>query len=287
MINNFKPTTASRRHMIGVQHKSLTKDVEAPRSLIKSKRYDAARNNAGRVTVRGRGGRVKRQVRVIDYKRDYTNKPGKVMAIHYDPNRTSYIALISYESGKKDYIIAPHGLAVGDTVISGESVPVRTGNAMQLKNIPAGTFVHNILFSGDSDSGLVRAAGTSAVVMGLSGEFAQLKMPSGEIRLINANNFASIGQVSNVENGNRRFGKAGVKRRMGFRPIVRGVAASPRYHPHGGGQGKNGRHGTGGPAVDKWGNKRFAKTRNNKRTQRLILVSRKGVSSKLSKQIMN
>jgi len=285
MLKSFKPTTHSNRHKVRVIHSGLSK-VLPEESLLKKLNYKAARNNFGHITVRGRGGRTKRQYRMIDFTRDVLEIEGTVRTIEYDPNRTCYIALVSYSNGAKRYILAPEGLKVGDSVIASKSsVLPRLGNAMPLKDIPPSTEVHNIMVSKNSSSGLVRSAGSFAIVMGLSGEYVQIKLPSGEIRLVNGENLATVGKLSNPDNKNQAFGKTGTLRHMGFRPIVRGVAQHPRSHPHGGGQGKAGRHGTGGNPVDPWGNKRFKKTRNNKITQRFIISSRKGVKSKLNKSI--
>lgn len=287
MLKKFKPTTHSNRHKVRVIHTDVTTD-KPEKSLLSPLKNKAARNSFGHITVRGRGGRVKRQYRQIDFLRDMFDVEGVVKTIEYDPNRTSLIALVFYPNGAKRYIIAPEGLKVGDTVISSRKVfSVKTGNAMPLNKVPAAVEVHNILMGRNSTSGMVRSAGGFATVMGQSGEFVQLKLPSGEIRLINGENLATIGKISNPENKNQSYGKSGTLRHMGFRPIVRGVAVSPLSHPHGGGQGKSGRSGTGGNPVDPWGNKRFKKTRNNKRTQKFIVLSRKGVKSKFNKNINN
>lgn len=285
MLKSFKPTTHSNRHRVRVIHTGITK-IAPEESLLKTLNYNAARNQFGHITMRGRGGRVKRQYRMIDFTRDILDLEGLVQTIEYDPNRTSYIALVFYPNGAKRYILAPQDLKVGDKVVSSKTnFSISIGNAMPLKNIPASVEVHNILMGKNSSFGLARAAGSFATVMGISGEFVQVKLPSGEIRLINGENFATIGKLSNPDNKNQSFGKTGTLRHLGFRPIVRGVAQHPRSHPHGGGQGKAGRHGTGGNPVDPWGNKRFKKTRNNKITQKFIILSRKGVKSKFNKSI--
>lgn len=284
MLKKFKPTTHSTRHKIRVVHNTISK-VAPEKSLLKKLKYQASRNNEGHITVRGRGGREKRDYRVIDFVREFKNIEGTVKTIEYDPNRTSYIALVFYPNGAKRYVLATSEMKVGDVIMAGEKVELKNGNALPLSAIPAGQEVHNIMMSPSTDNGMVRSAGSSATVMGANGEYVQVKLPSGEIRLILGVCYATIGKLSNTDNMNQTFGKTGTLRHMGFRPIVRGVAQHPRSHPHGGGQGKAGRHGTGGPAVDPWGNKRFKKTRNNKRTQKLIILSRTGVKSKKTKSI--
>jgi large subunit ribosomal protein L2 len=285
MLKKFKPTTHSNRHKVRVIHTEVSK-VEPEKSLTRSLKYKAARNQFGHITVRGRGGRAKRQYREIDFKREMLDVEGSIKTIEFDPNRSCYISLVVYPNGAKKYILTPEGLKIGDKVVSSKkNVNVKPGNSMPLKNIPPAVEIHNVITSPNSDRGYVRSAGSFATVMGKNGEYVQLKLPSGEIRLINGENFATVGKLSNPDNKNQRFGKTGTLRHMGFRPIVRGVAQHPRSHPHGGGQGKAGRHGTGGNPVDQWGNKRFAKTRNNKITQRFIVTSRTGVKSKSYKNI--
>lgn len=274
MLKQFKPKTSSLRHTIRVKHEVTTNVPEE--TLLKKVKYKAAKNSQGRITVRGRGGRTKKLYRLVDFVRYGNNSLGVVKSIEYDPFRTSYISLVVFQSGKKSYILSPKDIKVGDTVVSAANAPIKIGNALQLKNIPASTFVHNVQLSPDSKGTLVRSAGTYAIVMGTSNGSVQVKLPSGEIRLINGECYATIGQLSNTDNMNQTFGKSGVLRHMGFRPIVRGVAQHPGSHPHGGGQGKAGRHGTGGPAVDPWGNKRFKKTRNNPRSDKFIVQNRKG-----------
>lgn len=286
MLRKFKPTTHSSRHITRVERKNMN-NIDPEKNLLVKLPYKAAKNSHGHFTVRGRGGRSKRLYRVIDFKRLNYGIEGIVKSVEYDPYRTAYIALVVYSTGRKCYILATEGMKVGDKVISGEAVEVKEGNCMKIANIPAGTEVNNILLNSENDKGLVRAAGTSATVMGHTQGFTQIKLPSKEIRLVSSDSLATVGRLSNADNINQTYGKAGTLRRMGFRPIVRGVAQHPRSHPHGGGQGKAGRHGTGGPAVDPWGNKRFAKTRSNPRTQKFILVSRTGVKSKVTKKLEN
>ncbi|QQR93348.1 50S ribosomal protein L2 [bacterium] len=273
MLTHHKATTQTRRHQVRVKHVDLTTDTPE-KSLLKKLNPRLARSGRGKITVRGRGTRADRMYRLIDFRRLDRDLPGTVKTVEYDPYRSCYISLVFYPNGKKSYILNPNGVKVGDQVLSAETTPVLVGNAMRLANIPSGTAVHNIIIDENRDGGLVRSAGTSAVVMGQKENYTQIKLPSGEVRLVLSKNYATIGQLSNLDNMNQKFGKAGTLRHKGFRPIVRGVAQHPRSHPHGGGQGKAGRHGTGGPAVDPWGNKRFAKTRNNKRTQKFILRGR-------------
>jgi large subunit ribosomal protein L2 len=211
---------------------------EPEKSLLAPLTKKAGRNVYGRITVRHRGGGHKRRYRIIDFKRDKDGIPGKVAAIEYDPNRTAFIALIHYADGEKRYIIAPHGLKVGDIVESGENVDIKVGNALPLRNIPVGTIVHNIELIPGKGGQLVRAAGAAAQLMAKEGDYVHIRMPSGEIRLINANCRATIGQVSNIDHENVKIGKAGRSRWLGIRPTVRGSAMNPVDHPHGGGEGK-------------------------------------------------
>jgi len=211
---------------------------EPEKSLLAPLKKKAGRNVYGRITVRHRGGGHKRRYRIIDFKRDKDGIPGKVAAIEYDPNRTAFIALIHYVDGEKRYIIAPHGLKVGDVIESGENVDIKVGNALPLKNIPVGTIVHNIELIPGEGGQLVRAAGAAAQLMAKEGDYVHIRMPSGEIRLINANCRATIGQVSNIDHENIKIGKAGRSRWLGRRPAVRGSVMNPVDHPHGGGEGK-------------------------------------------------
>jgi len=215
----------------------ITKD-KPEKSLVVSLTKSGGRNVYGRITVRHRGGGHKRKYRIIDFKRDKDGVPGKVAAIEYDPNRTAYIALIHYLDGEKRYIIAPYGLKVGDIIESGENVDIKVGNALPLRNIPVGTVVHNIELTPGKGGQLVRAAGTAAQIMAKEGDYVQIRMPSGEIRLIRADCRATIGQVSNIDHENVKIGKAGRSRWLGRRPSVRGSAMNPVDHPHGGGEGK-------------------------------------------------
>lgn len=234
----------------------------------------SGRNHQGRITVRHRGGGHKRLYRIIDFKRDKIGIPGKVIAIEYDPNRSARIALIQYADGEKRYIIAPLGLKVGDTVMSGPDAEIKVGNALPLANIPVGTFIHNIELYPGRGGQLVRAAGTAAQILAKEGDYAQVKLPSGEIRLINLKCMATIGQVGNVDHANIRLGKAGRKRWLGWRPTVRGSAMSPRDHPHGGGEGRA-PIGLPHPKTP-WGKCALGKkTRRNKLTDKFIIKRRK------------
>jgi len=215
----------------------VTKD-KPEKSLVVTLTKTGGRNVYGRITVRHRGGGHKRKYRIIDFKRDKDGIPGKVAAIEYDPNRTAYIALIHYLDGEKRYIIAPYGLKVGDIIESGENVDIKVGNALPLRNIPVGTIIHNIELIPGKGGQLVRAAGTAAQLMAKEGDYVQVRMPSGEIRLIKADCRATIGQVSNLDHENVKIGKAGRSRWLGIRPTVRGSAMNPVDHPHGGGEGK-------------------------------------------------
>lgn len=276
----YNPTTPSLRHIKRVrlvQSELNNKEVKSSvkKSLRTQVKYSAGRNNAGRVTSRGKGGRVKRDYRVIDFARGRLDIPGEVMAIEYDPNRSAFIAIVKYSNGQFCYILAPNGLKVGQKVISSEKLgSLEPGNAYPLKIIPAATFVHNVELAPNKGGILARAAGAKVQIQGTTESgYVQLKMPSGEIRLVNQNCYATIGTVSNLNHLNEAVGKAGTSRRSGIKPIVRGVAQSYK-HPHGGGQGKSGRHGTGGPAQDLWGNKRGVITRRRKHTNKYIISRR-------------
>ena len=234
----------------------------------------SGRNNTGHVTVRTQSGRHKRYYREIDWKRDLYNFEGKVVAIEYDPNRNLNIALIFYKNGEKRYILLPEGLKVGDTVFSGESVEVKVGNSLPLKNIPIGTPIHNIEISKGRGAQLVRTAGTVATIVAKEGGVAHIKMPSGELRMIRADGFATIGQLSNIDWKNMEIGKAGRSRNMGRRPKVRGTAQNPRSHPHGGGEGRSGEgmH----PKTAQGKSARGNKTRNPNKYSNKMILQRKG-----------
>jgi len=212
--------------------------TEPEKSLLVPLKKHSGRNFQGRITVRHRGGGHKRMYRIIDFKRDKIGVPGKVVSIEYDPNRSARIALVQYVDGEKRYIIAPLGLKVGDTIMSGPDAEIKVGNALPLANIPVGTFIHNIELYPGRGGQLVRAAGTAAQLLAKEGDYAHIRLPSGEIRLINLKCMATIGQVGNVDHANIKLGKAGRKRWLGWRPTVRGSAMCPRDHPHGGGEGR-------------------------------------------------
>jgi large subunit ribosomal protein L2 len=243
------------------------------KSLLTPLKKSGGRNNQGRITVRHRGGGHKRHYRIIDFKRDKRNIPGKVAAIEYDPNRSARIALIHYRDGEKRYILAPLGLKVGDTVMAGDQAEVRVGNALPLRRIPLGTQIHNIELNIGHGGQLVRSAGAAAQLLAKEGDYAQVRLPSGEVRMVHLNCMATIGQVGNVEHANIRIGKAGRSRWLGRRPEVRGAAMNPRDHPHGGGEGRAPR---GGQPQTKWGKPAQGyRTRNNKRTDKFIIRGRR------------
>ncbi|HEX9804741.1 MAG TPA: 50S ribosomal protein L2, partial [Candidatus Dojkabacteria bacterium] len=262
--------TPTRRHTIVLDNSMLSKKSPEKR-LIAPMKSKAGRNFRGKITVRHRGGGVKRKYRVIDFKRDKYEVVGKVAAFEYDPNRTANIALIQYKDGEKRYIVAPEGLEIGQEIISSrKQVSVKPGNSTNLKNIPFGTIVHNVEMVPGKGAQMARSAGSGVQIMGGDKQYIQLKMPSGEIRLVREDCMATIGTIGNADQVNVKLGKAGRKRKKGIRPSVRGVAMSSK-HPHGGGQGKSGRHGPGGPAKDRWGNRVGKRTRKNKRTNKYIV----------------
>jgi large subunit ribosomal protein L2 len=258
--------------MSGHTFQEITKSTPE-RSLLLPKRGSGGRNHYGRITVRHRGGGHRRRIRVVDFKRDKRGIPARVAAIEYDPNRSARLALLHYEDGEKRYIIAPLGLKVGDRVMAGEDIEIRPGNSMPLANIPLGTTVHNIELTEGHGGQLVRAAGTSAQLLGKEGAHAAIRLPSGEVRRVRQACYATIGEVGNPDHGNIKLGKAGRKRHLGIRPTVRGSAMSPRDHPHGGGEG---RQPIGMPSpLSPWGKKTLGKrTRNNKRTEKYIIRRR-------------
>jgi large subunit ribosomal protein L2 len=271
-VKTYKPTSPGRRGMTSATFEEVT-PKEPERSLLRSLRKRAGRNVYGRITVRHRGGGHKRRYRLIDFSRDKVGISAKVKSIEYDPNRSARIALLVYADGEKRYIIAPLGLQVGDTVMSGEEAEIRVGNALPLVRIPLGTLVHNIELHPGRGGQLVRSAGTSAQVLAKEGDYVTLRLPSGEVRLVRKECLATIGQVGNVDHGNVKLGKAGRKRWRGWRPAVRGVATSPRDHPHGGGEG---RAPIGMPSPKSpWGKKTLGKkTRYNKATDKYIVRRR-------------
>ena len=269
-IKSFKPTTPGRRGMSVTDYSVLSK-VEPEKSLLEPMKKHAGRNSQGRITVRQHGGGNRRKYRVIDFKRNKFDIPATVETLEYDPNRTAFIALVKYEDGEKRYILAPSGLKVGDTVISGERVDVLPGNAMYIANIPVGTIIHNIELNPGRGGQLVRSAGNMGQLMSKEGGRALVRLPSGELRYVSLNCMATIGQVSNEDSANVKIGKAGRMRHMGRRPQVRGVVMNPVDHPHGGGEGKS-PIGHPGPLTP-WGKPTLGyKTRKkNHRTNKMIL----------------
>ncbi len=236
-VRNFKPTSPGLRQMTVLTFEEITKK-EPEKSLVISLKKSGGRNSQGRITIRHRGGGAKRKYRIIDFKRDKDGIPGRVAAIEYDPNRTANIALINYADGEKRYILAPHNLKVGDVIESGENADIKIGNALKLRDIPVGTTVHNIELKPGKGGQLARSAGASAQLMGKEGNYAQLRLPSGEFRLVRLDCKATIGQVGNISHELVTIGKAGRSRHMGKRPHVRGSAMNPVDHPHGGGEGR-------------------------------------------------
>lgn len=272
-LRTYKPTSPGRRGMTGQTFEEVTRK-RPERSLLEPLRKRAGRNAQGRVTVRHRGGGATRSYRVIDFKRNKTDVPARVTSIEYDPNRSAYIALLTYADGEKRYILAPLGLKVGDVVMAGEEADIRPGNALPLRNIPVGTLVHNIELQKGRGGQIVRSAGAAAQLMAKEGDYALLRLPSGELRRVNAQNMATVGQVGNVEHENIKLGKAGRARWLGRRPTVRGSVMTPRDHPHGGGEGKA-PIGLPGPKTP-WGKPALGyKTRRRKVSDKLI-VKRRG-----------
>ena len=272
-IKVFKPTSPGRRDMSGQTFEEITHATPV-KSLTTGLRKRAGRNSRGKITVRHRGGGHKRRYRQIDFRRDKYGVPGTVRSIEYDPNRSARIALVVYADGDKRYIIAPLGMKVGDRVISDLRAEIRPGNTMPLRNIPQGTMIHNIELQAGRGGQLVRSAGTSAQLLAKEGRYAHIRLPSGEVRLVNVQCMATIGQVGNTDHGNIKLGKAGRKRWLGIRPSVRGSAMDPGSHPHGGGEGRS-PIGMPGPKSP-WGKPTLGyKTRRNKSTNKWI-VRRRG-----------
>ena len=249
--------------------------VAPEKSLLASKKNHSGRNSYGRITVRHRGGGNRKKYRIIDFKRQKADMPATVLTLEYDPNRSAFIALVQYEDGEKRYIIAPHGLKVGDVVVSGASADIKPGNALPIRNIPLGTLIHNIELVPGRGGQLVRSAGDAAQLMAKEGANAQVRLPSGEVRMISMDAKATIGTVSNADHSNVRIGKAGRTRHMGIRPSVRGVVMNPCDHPHGGGEGKSP---VGLPApVTPWGKPALGlKTRKHKKYSDKKIVKRAG-----------
>ena len=271
-VKKYKPTTPGRRHMTSPSFEEITKKTPE-KSLIFIKKKHAGRNSYGKITVRHKGGGNKQKYRIIDFKRK-SEDPATVIAIEYDPNRTAYIALIQYEDGTKAYIIAPLGLKVGDVIYSSASADIKPGNVLPIANIPVGTFINNIELYAGKGAQLVRSAGAAAQLMAKENGTAQIRLPSGEVRMVGLDCKAAIGQVGNLEHENIKLGKAGKTRHRGVRPTVRGSVMNPCDHPHGGGEGKS-PIGRPGP-VTPWGKPALGyKTRNKKaRTERLIVKHR-------------
>jgi large subunit ribosomal protein L2 len=271
-IKKLTPTSPARRYQTYLTNDELTTS-KPHKSLLETKQRTNGRNNLGRITVRHRGGGHKRHYRVIDFKRDKTGIPGRVATIEYDPKGSARIALVNYADGEKRYILAPAGIKIGQAIVAGPEADILTGNALPIKNIPLGTQLHNIELKPGKGGQMARSAGSFAQLVAKEGETAQLRLPSGEIRLVSTACMATIGQVGNAEHENVSIGKAGRSRWMGKRPTVRGVAMNPVDHPHGGGEGKT----SGGRnPVTPWGKPtRGYKTRNNKRTDKFI-VKRRG-----------
>lgn len=266
----YKPTTNGRRNMSSIDYSQLSK-VSPERSLLESLKKTSGRNSYGRITVRHHGGGNRQKYRVIDFKRSKVDMPATVLTLEYDPNRSAFIALIQYEDGVKNYIIAPSGLKVGDTVVAGASADIKVGNALPLVNIPTGTFVHNVELYPGRGGQLARSAGNAAQLMAKEGKYALLRLPSGELRNVPVNCMATIGTVSNEDHINVKIGKAGRTRHMGVRPTVRGSVMNPCDHPHGGGEGKS-PIGRPGP-VTPWGKPALGyKTRaKHKQSDKLIV----------------
>jgi large subunit ribosomal protein L2 len=271
-VKIYKPTSPGRRGMTSATFEEITQSTPE-RSLLRPLRKRGGRDFTGGISVRHRGGGARRHYRVIDFKRDKLDIPARVASIEYDPNRSARIALLHYVDGEKRYIIAPLDVKVGDTLVAGKSVDIRPGNAMPLAGIPPGTQVHAIELQPGKGAQLARSAGTAAQILGKEGDYAQVRMPSGEVRLIRQTCMATIGEVGNLDHSNVKLGKAGRKRHLGIRPAVRGTAMSPRDHPHGGGEGRQpvGKPGPRSP----WGKPtRGAKTRRNKVSNAMIIKPR-------------
>ena len=271
-LKKLRPTTPTTRHTILVDKRELSKE-KPEKSLLGMTMSDAGRNNMGRVTVRHQGGGVKRRYRIVDFKRDKENIEASVARVEYDPNRNARIALLHYKDGEKRYILAPSGLNVGDTVQSGEEANIQVGNALPLKNIPLGTFVHNVELSRGRGGQMARSAGSAMQLQARDAGYVQLKAQSGEVRLVKEGNYATIGRVGNEDHSNQKLGKAGRNRYKGIRPGVRGMAMHAEQHPHGGGESRG--H-VGGKSKDLWGNRRGKITRWNKKADKYIVQRRNG-----------
>jgi len=272
-LKEYRPTSPARRHMTVSDFAEITKS-KPEKKLTKAVRKSGGRNSHGHITTRHIGGGHKRRYRIIDWRRDKDGVPAKVAGIEYDPNRTARIALLHYADGEKRYILAPVGVNVGDVLLSGEAVDIRPGNALPIKAIPLGTVIHNVESQPGSGGKMIRSAGSFGQLMAKEAGYAQVRMPSGEVRRVLENCRATVGQLSNVESSTIRVGKAGKSRWLGIRPTVRGLAMNPVDHPHGGGEGKSGQ---GNPhPVSPWGQKtKGLKTRNNRRTDKFIVSRRR------------
>lgn len=273
-IKGYRPTSPAKRHMTVADFSQIS-DKKPEKRLLRTRKNHSGRNSYGRITVRHRGGGNRRKLRVIDWKRKRYGVPAKVVAIEYDPNRSAHIALIQYVDGDKAYILAPDGLTVGATVESGPGADVIVGNAMPLANIPVGTEIHNIELKPGAGAQIVRSAGASAQLMAKEDKYCQVRLPSGEVRMIPTKCMATIGRVGNIEHENIHVGKAGRKRHMGFRPSVRGLAMNPVDHPHGGGEGRSP---IGMPSpLTPWGQPTLGKKtrKKNKPSDRLIVRRRR------------
>jgi large subunit ribosomal protein L2 len=270
-LKEYKPTSPGRRDTVADDYKDITTN-KPEKSLLAPLKKSGGRNNRGRITVRHRGGGHKRRYRIVDFKRDKSGT-ATVVSIEYDPNRTARIALVLFEDGMKRYIVAPNGVVVGDTVASGDDVPVTTGNSRSLGSLPTGTLVHNIEVTPGNGGQMVKSAGAVAQVMAHESGYTLVRLPSGEMRRLLSACSATVGQVSNLDHKNEKLGKAGRNRHRGFRPTVRGSVMSPAAHPHGGGEGRSG-IGMPGPKT-KWGKPAYGvRTRRNKRTNKFILRRR-------------
>ena len=273
-IKTYRPTSPARRQMSVSGFDGVDKHAKPEKSLIEVVKKNSGRNSYGRITVRHKGGGNRRKYRVIDFRRDKLDMPGKVLRLEYDPNRTAFIALTEYEDGERRYILAPVGLATGDTVVSSPAADIKPGNCLPLENIPVGTVIHNIELYPGRGAQLVRSAGVAAQLMAKEGNMATIRMPSGEMRKVRMDCRATIGQVGNIDHSNVSIGKAGRKRHMGIRPTVRGSVMNPVDHPHGGGEGKS-PIGRPGP-VTPWGKPALGyKTRKTKNPTDKFIVKRR------------
>ena len=272
-VKVYKPVTPGQRNKTSYTFEEITKS-QPERSLVVVKRKHSGRNSYGRITVRHQGGGHKQKIRLVDFKRNKRGIPATVAAIEYDPNRTARLALLFYADGEKRYILAPVGLRVGDKIEAGPLAEIRPGNSLPISSIPVGTMIHNVEMAEGRGGQMVRAAGGAAQLLAKEGDYAQVRLPSGEVRLVRQVCYATIGQVGNLDHSNIKLGKAGRKRHMGIRPTVRGSAMTPRDHPHGGGEGRQ-PIGMPGPKTP-WGKPAHGyKTRRNKSTEKYIVRRRK------------